>query len=85
MADKLGEIVSIGIHLVALGRLAGPAMAAAVVGDASVALGCQEDHLGLPTVRGERPAVAEDDGLALPPVFIEESGAILGGEGAHDC
>jgi hypothetical protein len=47
------KVVSIGIHLVAIPRLAGSAMAATIMSNAAIAMGGQEDHLGLPGVRIE--------------------------------
>jgi hypothetical protein len=40
-------------------------------------------HLGIPVVGAERPAVMEDDGLTIAQVFIEDLSAILGGDRAH--
>jgi hypothetical protein len=57
--DELGEVVGVGVEVVAVPGLAGPAAAAAVVGDAPVATGRDEEHLVVPGVGGERPAVAE--------------------------
>jgi hypothetical protein len=63
------EIVGIRVHLVAVPRLRGAPAPAAIVGNAAKAGGREEDHLGIPVVGAERPAVAEDDGLpaALSP------------------
>ena len=61
-----GEIVGIGVHVVAVPRLTGSAVAAAIVRDAAVAVEAEEDHLVFPGVGAERPAVAEDDGLSAP-------------------
>ena len=71
--DQLREVVGVGVHVVAVPRLAGAAVAAAVVGDAAVAVGGQEEHLVVPGVGVERPAVAEDDGLSRAPVLVEIS------------
>ena len=64
--DQFREVVGIGIHLVAVPGLAGSAMAATVMGDAAIAVGGQEHHLGFPAIRAERPAVAEHDRLSAP-------------------
>ncbi len=58
--DQRRKVVGVGVHVVAVPRLARPAMAATVMGDATVAARGQEEHLVLECVRGERPAVAED-------------------------
>src|SRR5262249_47934993 len=59
------------------------AMAAAVMGDAPVAMRDQEKHLVFEGVRAQRPPMAEDDGLPRAPVFVVNLGAVLGGDRAH--
>ncbi|MGY4470775.1 hypothetical protein ACVWWK_006484 [Bradyrhizobium sp. LB9.1b] len=54
-----GEIVGIGIHVVAGPRLIRPAMAASIMGNNAVAVVRQEQHLGVPSVGGERQAMGE--------------------------
>ena len=71
--QRLGErreIVGVGIHLIAVPWLAGSTVTAAVVRDTAVAVEAQKHHLVFPGVRAQRPAVAEDHGLSLPPVFV---------------
>ncbi|MNO02222.1 hypothetical protein D3C81_2225540 [compost metagenome] len=58
-------------------------MTATVVGDDPVALGCQEDHLRLPAVGVQRPAVTEDNRLTGAPVLVVNLDAVAGSEGAH--
>ena len=70
--DQRGEVVGVGVHVVAVPGLSGPSVAAAVVGDAAVAVGGQEQHLRLPAVGIQRPAVAEHDRLSLAPVLVED-------------
>src|SRR5580658_93085 len=79
-----GKIVGIVIQVVAVGDLTGPAVAAAVVCDNPIALAEEKQHLVVPVVGRERPAVAEYDGLALAPVFVENLRAVFGGDGGHD-
>jgi carbonic anhydrase len=55
---------------------------APVVRDHAVAAPEEEHHLGIPVVGRERPAVAEDDRLALAPVLVEDLAAIRG-EGSN--
>ena len=78
-----GEIVGIGVHVVAIPRLRGTAVAAPVVGDDSIALLAEEQHLSVPVVGGERPSVTEHYGLALAPVLVVNVGAIFQGESGH--
>src|SRR5207249_11273289 len=53
-------------------RLAGAAVAATVMGDATVSTRGQEHHLVFPGVRSQRPAVTEDDGLSRSPILVVE-------------
>src|SRR3712207_860532 len=80
---QLGQVVGVGGQVVAVPRLTGPAVTAAVVGDAAVAVAGQEEHLVFERVGGERPAVAEDDGLPRAPVLVVDSSAVAVGDGAH--
>jgi hypothetical protein len=59
-----GEIVSVGVHIVAVPRLGGAAMAASVMRDDSKTLLAEEQHLSVPVVRGQGPTVAENDWLS---------------------
>jgi hypothetical protein len=47
-------------------------MAATVMGNASIAIGCQKEHLRLPAIGIEWPAVTEDYGLPRTPVLVIE-------------
>jgi hypothetical protein len=58
-------------------------MAAPVVGDDAEAVVEEEHHLGVPVVRRERPAVAENDGLTLAPILVEDLDAVLGLDEGH--
>lgn len=44
---------------------------------------CEEEHLPVPGVGVQRPAVREHHGRALAPVLVVDLGAVLGGDGAH--
>ena len=57
--------------------LAGAAMAAPVVGDHAEALAEEEQHLRVPIIGRQRPAVAKHDGLTFAPVFVEDLNAVL--------
>ena len=58
-------------------------MAAPVVRDDAVAVLDEEQHLRVPVIGRERPAVAEHDGLSLAPILVEDLNAIFGRDGAH--
>src|ERR1700682_1396968 len=82
--DKSREVVGVGIHLVALPRLAGAAMAAAVMRYAPVAAVGQKHHLVFPGVCTQGPAVTENDGLSRAPVLEINLRAIFDGNRCHD-
>ena len=83
LLDELSQVVRVGVHVVSLPRLARPAVAASVVGDAAIPLRRQKEHLVLEGVARERPAVAEDDRLSGAPVLVIDLRAVFGGNGAH--
>ena len=78
-----GEVVGVVVQVVPARGLRGPAMAPPVGRDHAVALGQEEQHLVVPVVRAQRPAVREHDGLALAPVLVEDLRTVLGRDGAH--
>ena len=57
------KVVRIVIHVVAVGDLSGPAVAAAVMGDDAITVIEEEQHLRVPVIGRQRPAMAEHDGL----------------------
>src|SRR5262249_46656805 len=82
LRDQLGEVVRVGVEVVAAPGLARTAVAAAIMGDAAVAARSQEEHLVLEGVRAERPAVAEHDRLSRAPVIEIDLGSVSGRNGA---
>src|SRR5437879_1109426 len=70
MRGQRRQVIRIMIHIVAVAGLGGAAMSASVVGDDAIALLKKEEHLRVPIISRQRPAVAEDDGLSFAPVFI---------------
>ena len=81
--DDRGEVVGVVVHVVAVGGLRGAAVAAPVVGDDPVAVLQEEQHLVVPVVGRQRPAMAEHDRLTLTPVLVEDLGAVVRGDGGH--
>src|SRR5262245_26302512 len=71
------------VHVVAVGGLRGAAMAAPVVRDNPIALLKKEEHLCVPVVRRQRPAVAEHDRLPLTPVLVVDLDSIAGCDHWH--
>ena len=80
LLDQFREIVGVGVHVVAVPRLARAAMAAAIMGDAAIAARREEEHLVLEGVGAERPAMAEDDRLSRAPVLVVNLRPVLGGD-----
>jgi len=58
-------------------------MPSPVVRDNAIAVLAEEQHLGVPVIRTERPTVAEDYRLSLSPVLVEDCRAIFGREKYH--
>jgi hypothetical protein len=81
--DHGGKIVGIAVHVIAGRGLARSAMTATVVRDHPKAVLCQEQHLAVPGVGVQRPAVREGDDRAGAPVLVVDLGAVLGGDRAH--
>src|SRR6185369_9731173 len=77
------EVVGVMVHVVAVGHLAGAAMAAAIMGDDPKAVVLEKQHLCVPVVGRQRPAVAEHDRLPLAPILVEDLDAVLGRDGGH--
>ncbi|MNJ62210.1 hypothetical protein D3C77_580420 [compost metagenome] len=85
VGDHGGHVVGVVVHVVAVPRLAGAAVATAVVGDHAVTVGEEEQHLRIPIVGAERPAVVEVDDrrIARAPILVEDLDAVLRGYIAH--
>lgn len=84
--EELLEIVDKGVHVVSVPCLRGATVAAAVVSDDAEPVVGQEDHLVLPVVAAQWPAVRKgDDGaLGVAPVLVEELGSVSQLEMRHD-
>src|ERR1019366_7878554 len=70
--DELREIVGVSIPLIAFPRLTRTSVPAAIVRDAAEIVVGEKKHLVLKRVGIERPAVAENDGLSVAPIFVIE-------------
>src|SRR5260370_33433659 len=51
--------------------------------DDAIALLAEEEHLCVPGISGEGPAVGEGDGLSGAPVFVVDGCAVFGRDGRH--
>jgi hypothetical protein len=51
----------------------------------TIAFGNKKQHLSIPIVRRQRPAVVKNDGLRVlwPPVFVKQFNAVTGFHGLH--
>ncbi len=83
MRDHRREIVGVMVHVVAIRNLAGAAMPAPVMSNHAIALAQEEQHLGVPVIRGQWPAMTEYDRLPLAPILVEDFDAVLCGDRRH--
>ncbi len=72
MLHQSGQVVGIGIHVVAPPGLVRATMAAAIMRNHAISVRCQIKHLVFEGVRRKRPSVAEYDWLALAPILEEQ-------------
>src|SRR5258708_30021693 len=83
MRRKSGQVVGVMVHVVAVGGLGGTAMATAVMRDHPIAMMQEEQQLRVPIIGRQRPAMAEHNWLARPPVLIQDLRSPLCGDGGH--
>ena len=81
--DERREIIGVRVQVIAVPGLARTAMAAAIMGDASIAARSEIEHLVFKGIRGERPAMTENDGLSFAPVVVIDLRAVSGCDRAH--
>src|SRR5262249_62082217 len=72
-------------HVVAVAHLARPTMAAPVMRHDSIPFPEEVEHLGVPVIGAQWPAVMEDDGLCVlrAPVLVEDRHPVLRVNRAH--
>src|ERR1700733_9291861 len=80
---KSREIISVGVHLVAIPRLRGTTMPSAVMRDNSITTLAKEHHLSVPIVGTERPPMTEYDGLPFAPILVENRRSIFCADRRH--
>src|SRR5258706_14510786 len=83
MRGQSREVVGIVVRGMAVAGLAGAAVAPAVMGDDAIAVIEEEQHLRVPVIGRQRPAMAEYDGLTFAPVLVEDLGAVVCGDLWH--
>ena len=77
------KIVGIAVHVVSGRGLTRPAMAVTVVRNHAEAVLREEQHLAVPSVGVQRPAVRERYDRAFSPVFVVDLRAVFGRDRAH--
>src|SRR5262245_24034563 len=83
MRSHCGKIISVMIHVVAIRDLRRAAMPAPVMRNDAIAVLEEKQHLGVPVIGRQRPAVAEHDGLTFAPVLVKDLNAVFGCNCAH--
>jgi hypothetical protein len=83
MLDYGGDVRGVVVHVVAAAGLARPAMTTPVNGDDAVALLDEVEHLRIPVVTAQGPAVMKDDRLTGAPIFVKYLGAVFGRNYIH--
>src|SRR5262245_38637450 len=83
--DDSGGVSGVVVHVVAGANLARTAVPTPVMGDGAIAVGEEEQHLGVPVVGTQRPAMMEHDRLRTPgtPVLVVDLDAVFGADEAH--
>src|SRR5438067_2696667 len=84
MRRKSRQVVSVMVHIVALGGLGGATVATAVMGDHAVAMMQEEQQLRVPIIRRQRPAMAEHDWLARSPILEVDFRSVFRSDRRHD-
>src|SRR5918996_5004480 len=72
MRDDRGGVRGVVVHVVTIADLARPAMAAPVMRNDAIPLLHEVEHLGVPVVGAQGPAMMEDEGLRVlgAPVLV---------------
>src|SRR5271163_2710808 len=81
--DELTQIVGPGVDIVAGSRLIGIAVTPPIMGDCTVTLVVEKQHLRFPRRTSQRPAVRENDRRSRAPVTIKDRGTVAGGDLGH--
>src|SRR4051812_26809505 len=81
--DQFSEIIRVRRQIIALPRLRRPAASSPIMRNRAVAGVCDELELRIPSVRRQRPAMAEDDRLTASPVLVKDLSAICGSDETH--
>src|SRR5579864_3657809 len=83
LLGELCKIIRIGVHVIAVPGLRRATVAPPVVRYDTVAALSEKQHLRVPVVCGQWPAVAEHYRLPFAPVLVVDRGAIFGRNRSH--
>src|SRR5437588_4846901 len=83
MCGQRRQVIGIMIHVMAATGLGGAAMATPVVGYDAIAAVEEEQHLCVPIIGRQRPAVAENNGLTFAPVFVIDLRSVFSRDRVH--
>src|SRR6202041_831895 len=84
MLHQGGAVGRVGVHVVAEIGLGRPAMAPTVMRDDAVSVQPEEQHLAVPIVRAERPAMVEHDRPTCSPILVVDLCTVLHCDAAHE-
>src|ERR1700736_135306 len=77
------QIIGVGVHIVAVPRLAGAAVSAAIVRDASISARGEKYHLIFPGIGAERPSVTKNQRLPFAPILVVKLCSIFHFDRSH--
>src|SRR6266566_4439065 len=85
MRDDRGGVRGVVVHVMTIADLARPAMASPVMSNDAIPPLHEVEHLGVPVVGAQWPAMMEDDGLRVlgAPVLVVDRRAVLHRERVH--
>src|SRR6476646_6533116 len=77
------QIIGIVIHVVTVAHLCGSTMTSAVMSYDAIAVLEEKQHLRIPVIGRQRPAMTEHDGLTFAPVLVKDLDAVFGRNRSH--
>src|SRR5260370_13324579 len=83
MRGQRRQVIGIVIHVVTVAHLSGSAVASAVMRYDAIAVLEEKQHLCVPVIGRQRPAMAEHNGLTFAPVLVEDLDAVFGCNCTH--
>src|SRR5438309_8994893 len=78
MRGQRRQVIGIVIHVVTLANLSGPATASAVMRYDAIAVLEEEQHLRVPVIGRQQPAMAEHNGMTFAPVLVVDVRPVFG-------